>query len=736
MKKMTKSFLTVSLSATILLQNMVVVSHGEEIKATKVSQDISNNHLSLNTINSTSKSKDKKNISIDPLLNPSNRPGYENFNYFKNSTLSPINPFSYPNVKTLGKVTANVLNIRELPSSSSKILGKLDTGNVVQILDKVDGWYKISYYYRKQVSSDKYDVVFSEAYVSEKYISTTDVKEKGIDVSKWNGSIDWNKVKASGVDYAIIRAGYGSNTVDPTFKTNIEGAINAGVKVGVYWFSYANSPEKAKIEAQKCLDVISPYKDNISYPVFFDFEHASAQWVKDTYGIDVTQSLGTSMAKSFMDTVESEGYTPGLYTGIPLKQYFSDELLNTSYTWLAQYSFRSSYPNQFSMWQFGDDCYIDGISTSVDINYTLNNPVPTNRPSLSSASVDTISPQTYTGSEIKPNFNVSLNGEVLKLNEDYNVTYSNNISIGTAEITINGIGNYTGTKNITFEIIPGSVKDIDLTKKTTDSLTFSWSEMSGMTGYEIYKYNTDSNSYELLETINNSSITSYTDEDLNSASIYNYKVRGYYKDYSGNYYYGDYSDVLSESTKVDSVKNFKFDDRTATSLSMSWDQVPNADGYKIYRLNVNTDTYELVHTIENSDITSFTHSGRLSATNHYYKVRAYKYLNGRTRHSDSSSTLKATTRPVQPSLSLSSTTSKSIKSNWTKISKRTTGYEVSMSTSKSSAFNLVGTTENTSFIKTNLTKGRTYYFKVRAYRIVDGEKIYSLYSRTQNIKCK
>ncbi len=733
MKKATISFLAVSLSTAITFQNIVVTSNAEEMNTTQISQDSSINNSSEHTTDRIS--------FIDPLSNPTNRVGNEisssiNSNLFKSAALTPVNPFSYPKINTLGEVTASTLNVRENPSTSSKVLTTLNKGNVVQILSKEDGWYKISYYYRKQVSSSKYDLVFNEAYVSGDYINTVSVKEKGIDVSKWNDTINWSKVKASGVDYAIIRAGYGTDTVDPMFKTNIEGAIKAGVKVGVYWFSYASSPEKAKIEAQKCLEVIAPYKNNISYPVFFDFEESSANWVKNNYNITVTKSLGTSMANAFMDTVKSQGYTPGLYTGIPLQQYFSDELLDSAYTWLAQYSYRSSYPKQFSMWQYGDDGYIDGISGSVDINYTIGTSTPTSRPSISTASVNDISSKTYTGSAIKPSVTVTLDGKTLKLNEDYTVTYSNNTSIGTGRITIKGTGNYTGTKTVSFKIVPKAISNVNLTKKTTSSLTLSWSKMNNVTGYKIYKYNPSSNSYEILKTISNNSTTSYTDESLDSASVYSYKVRAYSKDSSGNYYYGRYSDVFSESTKVKPVKNLKLDSRKATSLSISWDKVDNADGYKIYRLDVNTDTYKLIHTIDNNSTTSFTHDNRLSATNHYYKVKAYKYLNGSTRHSDYSSRLKATTRPVQPSLSLSSTTSKSIKASWTKISKRTTGYEVRMSTSKDKTFSSLGTTTNTSFTKKSLTKGKTYYFKVRAYRIVDGEKIYSLYSSVKSIKCK
>ena len=160
------------------------------------------------------------------------------------------------------------------------------------------------------------------------------------------------------------------------------------------------------------------------------------------------------------------------------------------------------------------------------------------------------------------------------------------------------------------------------------------------------------------------------------------------------------------------------------------------DGYRIYRLDPSTNVYTLVDTIYGENITSYTHDSRVSATSYYYRVKAFKYLNGMNRYSDYSSTLKATTKPLQPVVSLSSTKTKYINLSWTKISKRTTGYEIYMSTSKNGTYTLVGTTSNKSFSKGNLTKGKTYYFKVRAYKTVDGTKVYGNYSTVKYVKVK
>ena len=93
----------------------------------------------------------------------------------------------------------------------------------------------------------------------------------GIDVSYANGTIDWSKVKAAGISFAIIRGGYGRYQVDSQFENNITGALAQGIPVGIYWFSYALDVAGAKAEAQKCLETIRGY--DVKLPIFFDFEY-------------------------------------------------------------------------------------------------------------------------------------------------------------------------------------------------------------------------------------------------------------------------------------------------------------------------------------------------------------------------------------------------------------------------------------------------------------------------------
>ena len=719
MKKITQSVLVASLSATMLIQNTVVITHAQETNLSKVKKD---------TYISTKDSF----AQVDPKTIPSTSMGESISRYSLSNELPELKTKSLISSNSIGvgNATANSLNVRSGPGSSYESLGYLNKDTKVDILARENNWYKIS-------ADNLY------GYVSASYIKLQAI-EKGIDVSKWNGDIDWNKVKSDGIDYVIIRGGFGNSSIDPKFKSHIEGASNAGLKVGVYWFSYATSVSKAKEEAAKCLSTIEPYKDKISYPVFYDFEYASVDYAKKN-GINITKNLSTEMADAFLTDIKNAGYITGIYTNKDFgDKYFESDLLYANNLWIAQYNQECTYNKPYMMWQYTETGTINDIGTSsnpayFDMNYTYlkptNGSIAESKIDLSSASSNNIDDVTYTGNPIEPNVVLTLDNKTLKLDEDYTITYSNNTSVGTGEIIINGINRYTGTKTISFKINPQTISNVSLNSKTINSITFSWDKIDNITGYEVYKYDEFSNTYTLLDTISDNSINTYTDKNLTSASTYNYAIRAY-KVIDKTTYYGNYSNIFTDSTKVNKVTNLKLDVRNATSLQISWDKVDNVDGYRIYRLDPSTNVYTLVDTIYGENITSYTHDSRVSATSYYYRVKAFKYLNGMNRYSDYSSTLKATTKPLQPVVSLSSTKTKYINLSWTKISKRTTGYEIYMSTSKNGTYTLVGTTSNKSFSKGNLTKGKTYHFKVRAYRSVDNTKIYSSYSTVKSIVCK
>ena len=538
MNKYTKSFLALSLSFTMVSQNIMIIANAQETGSVQIAEKLSSNNVAIND----------NSYQPDPKENPKYNMGRQNeMSLFTTRSALPnlqVKPITKPNLIGQGVVNTSNLNVRSGPSTSYGVIGTVASGTNVEVLDKSGSWYKISY-------NNTY------GYVSGTYI-TLSPAQLGIDVSKWNGSIDWNKVKASGVDYAIIRAGYGTSTVDPYFHENIKGAINAGVEVGVYWFSYATTSAKAKIEAQKCVETIAPYKDKISYPVFFDFEYDSVDYALKQ-GVTVTKSLATSMSNAFLDYVEGQGYKRGLYTNNDFgSRYFSDELLSSSYLWIAQYSSTNTYPRPYMMWQYTDKGTIEGIGTSTspkyfDMNYTFLLPEPTKAIDLSKATVSAISDQEYTGKEIKPSVKVSYSGKELVSGKDYQVSYSNNTSVGTATVKITGIGGYTGSITTSFKIVnntPSKVTGLVIKSKTTNSLTLSWTKVSNSQGYKVYKYDNSTSSYKLLKTITGNANISYTDSNLKANTSYTYKVRAY-KNVDGKTLYGEYSSSIKGQTDAE-----------------------------------------------------------------------------------------------------------------------------------------------------------------------------------------
>lgn len=195
-------------------------------------------------------------------------------------------------------------------------------------------------------------------------VSGSDVK--CIDVSTWQGTeVDFNRVKASGIDYVILRAGYGRETYqkDDTFEINYKKAKAAGMKVGAYWFSYAMSPEEAVVEANACLYCIDG--KTFDLPVYYDMEYAPAisQLDKKTY---------TKMASSFCNTIKNAGYKAGVYASAYVfgKSLDYDTISESYSVWNAEWN--SDYTVNCDIWQYTSEARVDGIYGNVDCSYIFN----------------------------------------------------------------------------------------------------------------------------------------------------------------------------------------------------------------------------------------------------------------------------------------------------------------------------------------------------------------------------
>lgn len=195
---------------------------------------------------------------------------------------------------------------------------------------------------------------------------------KGIDVSKWDGDIDWKKVKKAGIDFAIIRAGYGQNSIDYKFRENIEGAYKNGIIVGIYWFSYAYNTNMAKNEAKKCMEILKIYKNKITMPVFFDFEYDSMDHA-NKHGVTLNKNEVSDIAETFCHTITKGGYRCGIYTNLDyVNRYFKQDVLNKYDVWIAQWTSTCTYKHKYIMWQYSSTGRVPGITTNVDMNLYYN----------------------------------------------------------------------------------------------------------------------------------------------------------------------------------------------------------------------------------------------------------------------------------------------------------------------------------------------------------------------------
>lgn len=186
---------------------------------------------------------------------------------------------------------------------------------------------------------------------------------KGIDVSEWQGSVNWNSVKSAGVKFAMIRAGYGryTNQKDLMFDTNMKGTAGAGLSRGIYWYSYATTADDALREAEACYQIIKNYK--FEYPIYYDIEESSQQ--------GLSTATVSAIADTFCSYLQSKGYYVGIYSYASfINTKFYDNILKKYDVWVAHFDVNSpAVSASYGMWQYTDHGSVNGISGNVDFDY-------------------------------------------------------------------------------------------------------------------------------------------------------------------------------------------------------------------------------------------------------------------------------------------------------------------------------------------------------------------------------
>ena len=266
------------------------------------------------------------------------------------------------------KVSLNSIEGYSVPSNSTKIRVKErveyvpidDISILIKTEDEIDVQKEDLRQNSALADADKTEI---------KKQHTTDATSRfGIDVSKWNGDIDWDKVKADGVEFVMIRCGYRGTTMgslieDPNFLVNIRGAKAAGLDVGVYFFTQAINEVEAVEEASMVIALCEGYE--LDYPVMIDSEGAGGNGRADSLDVETR----TKVCKAFCETIENAGYEAGVYAS---RSWYNANLevnkLEKYRIWLAEYRSTPLYSGYYDMWQYTSKGKVDGIEGNVDLN--------------------------------------------------------------------------------------------------------------------------------------------------------------------------------------------------------------------------------------------------------------------------------------------------------------------------------------------------------------------------------
>ncbi|MGN0469053.1 MAG: leucine-rich repeat protein [Acutalibacteraceae bacterium] len=317
----------------------------------------------------------------------------------------------------------------------------------------------------------------------------------------------------------------------------------------------------------------------------------------------------------------------------------------------------------------------------------------------------------YTGKAICPGVTVTNLGYNPSYNKDYTVTYSNNTKIGTGKITIKGKGDFVGQKTLKFTIGYNIAKS----KITLSKSSYSYNP-NGVFPSVTVKYGN-----KTLAKNKDYTITYKNNKNIGTASVV---IKGI----------GSYVGTVEKNFIINpnNVSGLKVSSRTISSLTLKWNKVSGVDGYIIYVYNSSTGKYDYVNDITG---TSFTVKKLKPGTKYKYAVKAYKIIKSTGYVSEKLTTISTATSPDQPSLKVTAGKGKAT----LKWSKETcTGYEIYMKTGSGSYKKIATLTGSSkvSYTKSKLSAGKTYSFKVRAFKTVDGKNVYGSYSSAKSVKIK
>lgn len=563
--------------------------------------------------------------------------------------------------------------------------------------------------------------------------------QQGIDVSYHNGTLDWSTIKAAGVDFAILRAAYrgygteGTLVRDAKFAEYMQGAMSQGIPVGAYIYSQAITTAEAVQEANYILNIVRGY--SLDLPIVFDYEFAGVK----TGRLDSAWSSGklnkskmTDIALAFCDTIKNAGYDAMVYANKTfLSKNLDHEVIeNAGYdVWLAHYTTNTNYTGDYKIWQYTSSGKIPGIEGKrFDCNFMYSGTISM------SLKISNIPNQIYQGYDVSPSVTVTNGGTVLTEGTDYTVSYQNNSGVGTATVNVFGAGIYDGYINLTktFNIVPDTVKNMQISKAGTNTVDLSWSPVSGADGYSV----------QILKngkwvSVGNFVGTSAQISGLLPGSV-NYVHIAAYASSNGKTYIGNYNTAVKIETTVGAI-NPRVSAYANNFVTLTWNKQTAANGYEVFKYDASSKKYVLYKNITNPNTNTCKVTGLASNKKYDFKVRAYQIDDSEKTYAPFGAVVSQYTSIAKPKLnSAKSTSKKKIKASWSKVG-GASGYQVMWSTYKNFSKNYKTKSVKAKYSSKTVTTAqskKTYYVRVRAYKTINGKKVYSQWSSTKKVKTK
>lgn len=547
----------------------------------------------------------------------------------------------------------------------------------------------------------------------------------GIDVSKWNATIDWNKVKKSGVDYAIIRVGYrgsanGTLTIDTKFEENIKGAHDAGIDVGIYFFTQAITTSEAKKEAAFTAKCLSKYSSYVNYPVFIDIEDLAGGRMEKA---KLTNKERTNICKAFCNEIEKQGYNSGVYAN----KYWMTNLLNMdsllAYNiWLARYNKVAEYEGYYDMWQFSSTGKVSGISGNCDLNVKYkainpDKPVGINQTSATTGSVSVEWKSVSNADGYKIYLTDSKGNLVYSQNTSNNYITIDSLKKGTSYYVklkayyygADGEKKFSKcSSDVTVSTLPGTVTSVTTSKSDT-AVVLKYGKVSGAVGYGILKYNDATGTYERIA---NTTATSYKVQGLNPETTYRFKVQPYIKLNGETKFYASESEEAVVRTLTRAVSNLSYNDVTTNSYKISWEEPDVVDGYEVLQYDSKGKVISNWKVAECSLILE----NLKSAVAYSHKVRAYHKLSDGSISYSPYKTVYVATRPKQvKNLSAKNNGTSKIKLSWSKVS-GADAYRIYKYNSATKKRTKIADTKKLTYTVSKLSSSTKYSYIVCAYK--------------------